>query len=147
MNPCDFDLFPKLMEPFRGRRFHDVSFVRSAVGHSIADINNHLVNGIQRLPEIEQKVMLIDKNHSQSIKVTGGNVLTRLPRISSIRNRTTSVHIARQVGRRQESCQRRGVVMFDNAVVLRQIYLLWGGVMEFPLSAFDVSCGQNMRNR
>ncbi|GFU26330.1 mariner Mos1 transposase [Trichonephila clavipes] len=53
MSPCDFYLFPKLKEPLRGHRFHDISSVHHAVGHSVTDINNqHLIHGYQRLPDI-----------------------------------------------------------------------------------------------
>ncbi|XP_035229771.1 histone-lysine N-methyltransferase SETMAR-like [Stegodyphus dumicola] len=58
MSPCDFDLFPKLKEPLRGHRFPDVSSVLHAVERSVAHINNqHLATGLQRLPDISQKVI------------------------------------------------------------------------------------------
>ena len=60
MNPCDFNLFPKLKESLRGRRFQDVSFVLCAVvavSVSIVDVNNqHLVNILHRLSDVWQKV-------------------------------------------------------------------------------------------
>ena len=60
MSPCDFDLFPKLKEPLRGHRFHDVSSVLHAVGRSVAHISNqHLATGLQCLPDFWQKVISI----------------------------------------------------------------------------------------
>ncbi|KAJ4439212.1 hypothetical protein ANN_07331, partial [Periplaneta americana] len=56
MSPCDYDLFPQLKEPLRGKRFPDIASVH-AVGQSIREIDrNNLANNIQRLPQIWQKI-------------------------------------------------------------------------------------------
>ncbi|GFS76586.1 hypothetical protein TNCV_1621871 [Trichonephila clavipes] len=57
MNPCDFNLFPKLRKPHRRHRFHNVLSVRCTIGWSVADINNqHLLIGLPQFPGIQQKV-------------------------------------------------------------------------------------------
>jgi hypothetical protein len=57
MSPCDFDLFPKMKEPLRGKRFRSVEEVMQAVGWSLATINrNRSADGIRRLPQIWDKV-------------------------------------------------------------------------------------------
>ncbi|KAJ4449239.1 hypothetical protein ANN_00636 [Periplaneta americana] len=57
MSPCDYDWFPQLKEPLRGKRFPDIASMLHAVGEFIRKINrNNLANGIQRLPRIWQKI-------------------------------------------------------------------------------------------
>ncbi|KAJ4450086.1 hypothetical protein ANN_01493 [Periplaneta americana] len=49
VSPCDYDLFPRLKEPIRSKRFADIASVLHAVGQSIREIyRNNLANGIQR---------------------------------------------------------------------------------------------------
>ncbi|PSN56149.1 hypothetical protein C0J52_03342, partial [Blattella germanica] len=51
LSPCDYDLFPKMKEPLRGRRFRTVEDVLQATDRSIRTIQRlGTANGIQRLP-------------------------------------------------------------------------------------------------
>lgn len=52
MSPPDFDLFPKLKGPLRGRRFADLEQLSLSVTQQIRDINkNNELQGIQDLPK------------------------------------------------------------------------------------------------
>jgi hypothetical protein len=52
MSPPDFDLFPKLKEPMRGRRFSTLEEVSAAVTRAIRGLNKSgTLNGIANLPK------------------------------------------------------------------------------------------------
>jgi histone-lysine N-methyltransferase SETMAR len=52
MSPPDFDLFPKLKKPLRGKRFRSIEEVSNEVNRVIRRINNKgVVTGIQDLPK------------------------------------------------------------------------------------------------
>ncbi|KAJ4430587.1 hypothetical protein ANN_19175 [Periplaneta americana] len=56
MSPCDYDLFPRLKDSLRGKKFPDIASVLHAVGQSSREIKrNNLANSIQRLPRIWPK--------------------------------------------------------------------------------------------
>jgi hypothetical protein len=58
MSPCDYDLFAKMKVPLRGTRYNTREEIIRAVGRSLQDINgNGRVDGVQRLPQIWQKVV------------------------------------------------------------------------------------------
>ena len=51
LNPCDFDLIPKMKEPLRGIRFRTVPEILQAVDRSIQTLNTtDAAKGILRLP-------------------------------------------------------------------------------------------------
>lgn len=51
MSPPDFDLFPKLKKPFRGRRFASLEELSAAVTRAVRQLNtNGVLDGIQKLP-------------------------------------------------------------------------------------------------
>jgi len=52
MSPTDFDLFPKLKKPFRGKRFKCIEVVSNEVTPVIRYINSKgVLTGIQDLPQ------------------------------------------------------------------------------------------------
>jgi hypothetical protein len=52
MSPPDFDLFPKLKKPLRGKRFSSIEEVSNEVTRVIRHINNNgFLTGIQYLPK------------------------------------------------------------------------------------------------
>jgi hypothetical protein len=52
MSPPDFDLFPELKKPFRGKRFRSIEGVSNEVTRVIRRINNEgILTGIQDLPK------------------------------------------------------------------------------------------------
>jgi len=52
MSPSDFDLFPKLKKPLRGKRFRSVEEVSNEVTRVIRHINKEgVLTGIQDLPK------------------------------------------------------------------------------------------------
>ena len=52
MSPPDFDLFPKLKKPLRGKRFRSIEQVSDEVTRVIRRINNEeVLTGIQDLPK------------------------------------------------------------------------------------------------
>ena len=52
MSPPDFDLFPKLKKPLRGKRFRSTEVVSNEVTRVIRRINNEgVLKGIQDLPK------------------------------------------------------------------------------------------------
>jgi hypothetical protein len=52
MSPPDFDLFPKLKKPLRGKRFRTIEEVSNGVTRVIRRINNEgVLTGIQELPK------------------------------------------------------------------------------------------------
>jgi hypothetical protein len=52
LSPPDFDLFPKLRKPLRGKRFRSIEGVSNEVTRVIRHINNEGVQaGIQELPK------------------------------------------------------------------------------------------------
>ena len=54
MSPPDFDLFPKLKKPLRGKRFRSIEEVSNEVTRVIRRINNEgVLTGIQDLPKLE----------------------------------------------------------------------------------------------
>ncbi|PSN57940.1 hypothetical protein C0J52_00193 [Blattella germanica] len=58
LSPCDYDLFPKMKEPLRGRRFRTVEDVLQATDRSIRTIQRlGTANGIQRLPHRWERVI------------------------------------------------------------------------------------------
>lgn len=58
LSPPDFDAFPKLKEPLRGQRFSDIDMLNAAVTRRIRELNSqHLLNGIQRLPDRWRRVI------------------------------------------------------------------------------------------
>ena len=58
LNPCDFDLIPKMKEPLRGIRFRTVPDILRAVDRSIRTINTTgAAKGILRLPHRWQRVV------------------------------------------------------------------------------------------
>ncbi|PAA93177.1 hypothetical protein BOX15_Mlig033582g1 [Macrostomum lignano] len=51
LSPCDFDLFPKLNNQLRGRRFHCLDDLISEVGRIAKDLcESSAADGIQKLP-------------------------------------------------------------------------------------------------
>jgi len=51
-SPPDFDLFPKLKKPLRGKRFRSIEVVSNEVIREIRRINNEgVLKGIQDLPK------------------------------------------------------------------------------------------------
>ncbi|KAK9753759.1 hypothetical protein QE152_g1741 [Popillia japonica] len=51
MNPSDFDLFPKLKKPMRGRRFRSLEELSTAVTRAIRQMNKDgILNGRVKLP-------------------------------------------------------------------------------------------------
>ncbi|KAK9712413.1 hypothetical protein QE152_g24901 [Popillia japonica] len=51
MSPPDFDLFPKLKKPMRGRRFRSLEELSTAVTRAIRQMNKDgILNGIVKLP-------------------------------------------------------------------------------------------------
>jgi len=58
ISPPDYDAFQKLKDPYRGRRFADLEELNAAVSRRIRELNsNHLLNGIQRLPDRWRRVI------------------------------------------------------------------------------------------
>lgn len=60
LRPCDFDLIPKIKEPFRGIRFRTIPEIRQAVYRSIRTINKTgAAKGIltTRRPHLWQRVV------------------------------------------------------------------------------------------
>lgn len=58
LSPCDYDLFPKMKEPLRGRCFRTVEDVLRATDRSIRTIQRlGTANGIQRLPHRWERVI------------------------------------------------------------------------------------------
>jgi len=58
MSPPDFDLFGKLKEPLRGKRFSDLDEVRNAANSVIRDLNSSgTLNGVASLPHRWEKVI------------------------------------------------------------------------------------------
>ena len=58
LSPCDFDLIPKMKEPFRDIRFRTVPEILQAVDRSIRTINTTgAAKGILRLPHRWQRVV------------------------------------------------------------------------------------------
>ena len=58
LNPCDYDLIPKMKEPLRGIRFRTVPEILQAVDRSIRTINTTgAAKGIPRLPHRWQRVV------------------------------------------------------------------------------------------
>jgi len=52
MSPTDFDLFPKLKKPLRGKRLESIEELSSEVSRVIRRINNEgVLTGIQDLPQ------------------------------------------------------------------------------------------------
>jgi len=52
MSPTDFDLFPELKKPLRGKRFRSIEEVSNAVTRVIRRINNEgVLAGIQDMPK------------------------------------------------------------------------------------------------
>jgi hypothetical protein len=52
MSPPDFDLFPKIKKPLRGKRFRSIEEVSNVVTRVIRGINNEgVLAGIQDLPK------------------------------------------------------------------------------------------------
>ena len=52
MSPTDFDLFPELKKPLRGKRFRSIKVVSNEVTRVIRGINSEgVVTGIQYLPK------------------------------------------------------------------------------------------------
>ncbi|GFW93432.1 hypothetical protein TNCV_46351 [Trichonephila clavipes] len=62
------DIIPRLKEPLRSHRFHEVSSVRLRIERTVTDINNqHLTNGLQRLLDIWQKVESFAGNYIEGM--------------------------------------------------------------------------------
>ncbi len=58
MSPCDYDLFMKLKEPFRDRRFPTLNDLNNAITRRICELNSQgLLDGIQKLPERWERVI------------------------------------------------------------------------------------------
>ena len=58
VNPCDYDLIPKMKEPMRGQRFQNLAELRKAAAWSLVRINRrHQADGIQRLPHRWRKTV------------------------------------------------------------------------------------------
>ena len=52
MSPLNFDLFPKLKKPLRGKRFRSIEEISNEVTQVIRRINNEgVLSGIQDLPK------------------------------------------------------------------------------------------------
>jgi hypothetical protein len=66
MSPPDFDLFPKLKKPLRGKRFSSIIEVSNVVTRVIRHINKEgVLTGIQDLPKRWTAVM---KHHGDYIE-------------------------------------------------------------------------------
>ena len=51
LNPCDYDVFNKIKNPIRGKRFNNASDLEEAVEESIRDANeNNKLQGGIKLP-------------------------------------------------------------------------------------------------
>jgi len=67
MSPPDFDLFPKLKKPLRGKRFRSIEEVSNEVTPVIGCINNEgVLTGIQDLPKRWMEHAVIENNGDYS---------------------------------------------------------------------------------
>jgi transposase len=55
MSPCDYDLFAKMKEPLRGKRYNTRDAIIGAIGRSLQDVNRDgRADGVRRLPHVWQ---------------------------------------------------------------------------------------------
>lgn len=58
LSPPDFDLFGKLKEPLRGKRYESLDDLKKAAGQVLKSLNqNNSLDGLQRLPERWHRVL------------------------------------------------------------------------------------------
>ena len=57
LSPPDFNLFPKLKEPMRGKRYATLEDLSVAVKAQIRSLNNEGLEGIEKLPQRWESVI------------------------------------------------------------------------------------------
>ena len=63
MSPCDYDLFDEVKEPLRGTRYHTRDQLIRAKGTN----KDGRADGVRRLPDIKQKVIIKQDDHIEGI--------------------------------------------------------------------------------
>ena len=74
--PCDYDLLAKMKKPLRGLRYNTREAIIRAVGPSLLDINRSgRADGVRRLPQIWQKVLLMSSSDRPTALIIASLVL------------------------------------------------------------------------